>query len=87
MSQIFRKFKNRDFDFCDKTCSGRLPTISDTELQELLDQDSTQTQQLAEKLDVTQKAISKILHALGKVKKKGKSVPHELTTVQRVKYE
>ena len=55
MSQMFRKFKNRDSDLSDKPCSGRPPTISDMELQELLDQDSTQTQQkLAEKLDVTQ---------------------------------
>ena len=57
MSRMFRKFKNRDFDFSDKPCSGRPPTISDTELQDLLDQDSMQTQQqLAEKLDVTQHA-------------------------------
>ena len=53
MSQMFRKFKNGDFDLSDKPCSGRPPTISDTELKELLNQDSTQTQQLAEKLDVT----------------------------------
>ena len=55
----FRKFKNWDFDLSGKPRSGRPPTISDMELQELLDQDSAQTQQqLAEKLDVTQQAIS-----------------------------
>ena len=71
MSQMFRKFKNGDFDLSDKPCSGRPPTISDTEQQKLLNQDSTQTQQqLAEKLDVTQQAISERLHALGKIKKK-----------------
>ena len=65
---MFRKFKNGDFDLSDKPCSGRLPTISDTEMQELLDQYSTQTQQqLAEKLDVTQQAISERLHASGKI--------------------
>ena len=68
MSQIFRKFKNGAFDLSDKPCSGRPPTISDTELQELLDRDSTKAQQqLAEKLDVTQQAISDRLHALGKI--------------------
>ena len=68
MSQIFRKLKNGDFDLSDKPCSGRPPTISDTELQELLDRDFTQTQQqLAEKLDVTQQVISKRLHALSKI--------------------
>ena len=70
MSQMFRKLKNGDFDLSDKPCSGRPPIISDTELQELLDQDSTQSQQLPEKLDVTQQAISERLHALGKIKKK-----------------
>ena len=52
------------------------------ELQELLAQDSAQTQQqLAEKLDVTRQAISERLHALGKIhQKEGKWIPHELTT-------
>ena len=37
-------------------------------MQELLDQDSTQTQQqFAEELDITQEAISERLHALGKI--------------------
>ena len=73
MSQMFQKFKNRNFDLSDKPCSGTPPTISDTESQELLDQDSTQTQiQLVEELDVTQQAIFERLHALGKIKKKGK---------------
>ena len=68
MSQMFQKFENGDFDLSDKPCSGTPPTISDTELQELLDQDSTQTQlQLAEKLDVTEQAISERQHALGKI--------------------
>ena len=68
MSQMFRKLKNGDFDLSDKPCSGRPPTISGTELQDLLDEDSTQTQQqLAEKLDVTQQAISERLHASGKI--------------------
>ena len=68
MSQMFQKFKNGYFALSGKPCSGRPPTISDTESQELLDQDSTQTQQqLAEKLDVTQQAISERLHALGKI--------------------
>ena len=39
-------------------------------MQELLNQDSKETQQLAEKLDVTQQAISERLHALGKILKK-----------------
>ena len=38
----FRKFKNGDFDLSDKPRSERPPTISNTELQELLDEDSAQ---------------------------------------------
>lgn len=80
----FRKFKNKDFDLNDKQRSGRPPKISDTDLQDLLDQDSTQTQQqLAKSLGVTQQAISERLHALGKIQKEGKWVPHALTEEQR----
>ena len=39
----FRKFRNGDFHFSDKSRSGRPQTVSDAELQELLDQDSAQT--------------------------------------------
>ena len=69
----FRWFQNGDFGLSDKSRSGRPSTISDTELQELLDQDAAQTQKaLAEKLDVTQEAISDRLHALGKTQEEGK---------------
>ena len=46
---------------------GKPQKVSDAELQELLDQDSAQTQQqLAEKLGIIQQAISERLRALGK---------------------
>ena len=70
----------------DKPRSGRPQKVSDAELQELLDQNSAQTQQqLAEKLGITQQAISEILRALGKIQKHGRWVPHELTQEQREK--
>jgi len=48
-------------------------------LQALLDEDNTQSQKmLAEQLGVSQVAISMRLHAMGKVQKIGKWVPHEL---------
>ena len=85
---MFRKFKNGDFDLSDKPCSGRPPTISDTELQELLNQEATQTQQqLAEKLDVTQQAISGRLHALGKNWKKKENKYLMYWPQYNVKYE
>jgi len=55
---------------------GRLRTVI---LQALLDEDDTQSQKmLAEQLGVSQAAISMRLHAMGKVQKIGKWVPHEL---------
>ena len=58
----FRKFRNGDFDLSDKPRSGRPQKVSDAESQELLDQDSAETQQqLAEKLGITQQAIMRII--------------------------
>ena len=52
-------------------------------MQALLDKDHTQSQKmLAEQLDVSQAAISMRLHAMGKVQKIGKWVPHELNDRQ-----
>ena len=64
----FRKFRDGDFDLSDKARSDRPQKVSDAELQEVLDQDSAQTQQqLAKKLGITQQAISERLRALGKI--------------------
>ena len=52
--------------------------LADNELQALLDEDDTQTQQeLANQLNVTQEAVSNRLKAMGKIHKGGKWVPHE----------
>lgn len=48
-----------------------------------MDEDDAQSQQrLAEQLRVTQKAVSDRLHAMGKVQKVGRWVPHELNDRQ-----
>ena len=48
-------------------------------MQSLLDEDDAQSQeQLAEELNVDQATISRRLQALGKIRKEGKWVPHEL---------
>jgi len=55
---------------------GRLRTVN---CRNLLDEDDTQSQKmLADQLDISQAAISMQLHAMGKVQKIGKWVPHEL---------
>jgi len=62
----FRRFKNGDFDTSDKEREGRPVKFEDAELEELLDQDSCQTQEeLAKTLRVTQQAISNRLKAMG----------------------
>ena len=52
--------------------------FEDNELQALLDEDDTQTQQeLADQPNVSQKAVSIRLTAMRKIQKAGKWVPHE----------
>jgi len=80
----FRHFKNGDFNVIDKTPENRPKKFEDAELQALLDEDATQTQkQLAEQLNVSRQAISDRLHAMGKIQKCGKWVPHELNERQQ----
>ena len=82
----FRRFKDGNFDLSDKKRENRPRKVEDHELQALLDQDDTQSQKmLAEQLGVTQPAISMRLHAMGKIQKLGKWVPHELTERQQEK--
>lgn len=72
----FRQFKNGNFNIQDKERTGRSKTFEDAELQELWDEDPTQTQkQLAEKLKVSRVAICERLQAMGKIQKMGRWVP------------
>ena len=52
--------------------------FEDSELQALLDEDDAQTQQLADQLNMTRKAVSIRLKSMGKIQKMGKWVPHKL---------
>ncbi|UYV71393.1 hypothetical protein LAZ67_8002959 [Cordylochernes scorpioides] len=75
----FRRFKSGDFDTRDKERGGRPIKFEDAELEALLDEDSTQTQEeLAETLGVTQQAILNRLKVMGMVQKQGNWVPYEL---------
>ncbi|UYV77256.1 SETMAR [Cordylochernes scorpioides] len=75
----FRRFKSSDFDTRDKERGGRPIKFEDAELEALLDEDSSQTQEeLAETLGVTQQAISNRLKVMGMVQKQGNWVPYEL---------
>jgi histone-lysine N-methyltransferase SETMAR len=75
----FRRFKSGDFDLDNKERGKPPKKFEDSELQSLLDEDDAQSQeQLAEELNVDQATISRRLQALGKIRKEGKWVPHEL---------
>ena len=79
----FRRFNDDNFDLNDKKHENRSRKVEDCQLQALLNEDDTQSQKmLAEQLGVSQAAISMWLHAMGKVQKIGKWVPHELNDRQ-----
>lgn len=64
----FRRFKDGNFDLCDKQRENRPKKVDDHQLQALLDEDNTQSQKmLAKQLGVTQPAISMRLRAMGMV--------------------
>jgi len=75
----FWRFKDGDFSVEDKPCSGQPKKFEDKELEALLEEDQSQTQEeLAESLRVTQQAVSVRLRAMGMIQKQGNWVPYEL---------
>ena len=76
----YRLFKSKDFDVNDKPRSGKPKKFEDDESQALLHENSARTLvELGNKLGVTAAAVSKRLHALGKIQKEGKWVSNELS--------
>ena len=76
----FKRFRNGEYDLEDKERSGRPKETEDEALQNLLDEDCTQTtRELADKLEVNQSTIQRKLAAMGKIQKVGHWVPHELS--------
>ena len=62
----FRRFKDGNFSVEDKPRSGQPKKFEDQELEALLEEDQSQTQEeLAESLGVTQQAVSVRLGAMG----------------------
>jgi len=79
----FARFRSDDFDISDKERTGGPKKFEDTELEALLDEDPCRTQkELAVALNVEQATISRRLHAMGKIRKLGKWVPHQLNENQ-----
>lgn len=75
----FARFKSGDFDVEDRERPGQPKKFEDTELEELLSEDSSQTQEeLAEALAVDRTTVCKRLQQLGMIRKVGNWVPYEL---------
>ena len=78
----FTRFSSGDRDLNDKERTGRPVEADDDLLEELLEEDPRRsTRELALMLSVSQPTVCNRLHALGKVQKVGKWIPHELSEV------
>ena len=79
----FRQFISGDFDLTDNEHLGAAKKFEDEELQALLDEEPTQSQQqLAQTLNVTRGTIYHRLKVMGKIQKYEKWVPHQLNDRQ-----
>ncbi|KAG5325898.1 MOS1T transposase, partial [Pseudoatta argentina] len=75
----FRRFKNNDFELEDKERSGAPKKFQDKELEQLLDEDPSQTlSELGKILQVDESTVSKRLKGVGMIQKQGHWVPYEL---------
>ncbi|KAG5318210.1 MOS1T transposase, partial [Pseudoatta argentina] len=75
----FRRFKNNDFQLEDKERSGAPKKFQDKELEQLLDEDPSQTlSELGKTLQVDESTVSKRLKGLGMIQKQGHWVPRAL---------
>lgn len=76
----FRRFKSGDCDVYDKERPGQPKKFEDEELKALLDDNPAQSlRELAQQLGVDKSTVSRRLHAIGKIQKEGKWLPHRLT--------
>ena len=75
----FRRFKNGNFIVEDKPRCGQPKNFEDKELEALLDENPTQTQdELVNTLGVTQKSVSVQLKSMEMIQKQDNWVPYEL---------
>ncbi|KAG5321249.1 MOS1T transposase, partial [Pseudoatta argentina] len=80
----FRRFKNNDLELGDKERSGAPTKFQDKELEQLLDEDPSQTlSELGKILQVDESTVSKRLKGLGMIQKQGHWVPKNLPADRR----
>lgn len=82
----YRKFKNGEVGLEDQPRSGRPNTVDTEALRNAVEANpSTSTRRLSDELDIPQTSVVRHLHALGKVNKCCREVPHDLTENQAQK--
>jgi [histone H3]-lysine36 N-dimethyltransferase SETMAR len=79
----FNRFNEGCTNFKDESRSGR-PTIVDSEalLNAVEANPSTSSRRLSAELDIPQTSVVRHLHTLGKINKRCREVPHDLTEIQ-----
>ncbi|XP_028048263.1 chromobox protein homolog 1 isoform X2 [Monomorium pharaonis] len=74
----FERFRNGNFNVRDKQRPGQPKRFENVQLQELLDENSSRSLvKLSKVLNVTPMAVSRRLHAMGKIYKEGKWLPRQ----------
>ena len=82
----FKRFNEGDIDLGDNARSGRPTTVDSEAIREAVETNpSISTRRLSTELDIPQTSIVRHLHALGKVNRRCREVPHELTQIQAKK--
>lgn len=82
---FYKRFMDGDFSLQDEPRPGRDSTIDDEVLLQLIEDDpKLTTRELAQQLGCCHTTIVNHLHAVGKVNKIGKWLPHELTVAQKM---
>lgn len=80
-----KQFKSRNFDFVVEKQAGPPKKFEDVQLKVLLIENHSQTQEiLAKRLNVTQRAISHRLKALGFIRRAGKWIPSTTSTIGKI---
>ena len=74
----FSYFKDGDFGIEDKPRSGQPKKFEDKELEALLEEDQSQTQEELASLRITQQAVSVQLRAMGMIQNQGNWMLYEL---------
>ena len=79
----FKRFTNGDMDLVDKSRSGRPMTMDSEAIRESIEANpSNSTRRLSTEFDIPQTLDVWHLHALGKVNRCCREVPHDLTKNQ-----